>query len=356
MKTTWSATIALMAILISFVFADLPGQNSKTVKEAISLGLPLVKKAAKNWQSNRSCFSCHHQTLPMLAMLEANRLGFTPDQEWLESQADTTHTYFSERIDDMLAGRHVPGGAATTGYGLWALSLAGRPSDEVTSAMVTYLLQIQGTQKIAKENPRPKPSIQDGRWVASCRRAPIQASDIGDTILVLVGMEKYASDSQREDVEKARSRAELWLSQVKLKHHQDRLWRLWGLYELDPGSPQVAFVRNQILNMQRKDGGWSESDERSSDAYSTGQTLYLLSKYGIPNETSALQRARDYLLKTQLEDGSWLVESHVKNKVQSYFENGDPHGEHQFLSTAGAAWAIAGLSQCGDDVGSSQPP
>lgn len=345
-----------MAILSSSLFADVPGGRIEDVKEAISLGLPLVKKAATNWQNNRSCFSCHHQTLPMLAMLEADRFGFTPDRDWLESQADTTHTYFSERVDDMLAGRHVPGGAATVGYGLWALSLAGRSSDEVTSAMVTYLLQIQGVQKLTKQDPLAKPSIQDGRWIASCRRAPIQASEIGDTILVLVGMEKYASVMQRDDVQKARARAEDWLKQVKLKHHQDRLWRLWGLYELEPESPQIELVRNEILTKQSEDGGWAELEGRESDAYSTGQTLYLLRKYGLPSENPALQNARDYLLKTQLKDGSWLVESHLENKVQSYFENGDPHGEHQFLSTAGTAWAVAGLSQCKDDAGEIKAP
>ena len=56
-------------------------------------------------------------------------------------------------------------------------------------------------------------------------------------------------------------------------------------------------------------------------------------------------RARDYLLKTQHADGSWLAESPVKFKAQPCFENGDPHGEHQFLSTAATAWATAGLAQ-----------
>ncbi|MEQ1853069.1 MAG: hypothetical protein ABMA01_15940, partial [Chthoniobacteraceae bacterium] len=56
-------------------------------------------------------------------------------------------------------------------------------------------------------------------------------------------------------------------------------------------------------------------------------------------------RARDFLLNSQLADGSWLVTSRVKNKVQPYFENGDPHGEHQFISTAAASWAVAALAQ-----------
>lgn len=35
----------------------------------------------------------------------------------------------------------------------------------------------------------------------------------------------------------------------------------------------------------------------------------------------------------------------MKLKRQPYFENGDPHGEHQFLSIAATAWATAGLAQ-----------
>jgi hypothetical protein len=48
--------------------------------------------------------------------------------------------------------------------------------------------------------------------------------------------------------------------------------------------------------------------------------------------------------RTQHADGSWLAESHVKSKAQPYFENGDPHGEHPFPSTAATAWVTAALA------------
>ncbi len=57
-----------------------------------------------------------------------------------------------------------------------------------------------------------------------------------------------------------------------------------------------------------------------------------------------MQHAAKFLLTTQHADGSWLVETRVK-PVQTYFDNGDPHGKHQFLSTAATAWATAGLAQ-----------
>ena len=315
------------------------------VEAATGRALTLVTRAASNWQKNKTCFACHHQTLPMLAVREAARAGFAPDAAWLRSQAETTHRYFAERIEDLDEGEHVPGGAATTAYGFWALILDERPPDATTTAMVHYLLQIQGVVRLRDRKPDVAPRLADGRWIASCRRAPLQGSDLADTVLALLGMEKYALPAQRPEVVKARAAAEAWLGQVRLKTQQDRLWRLWGLHQLGGDAEVKRTVQAAILAAQRDDGGWAERDERTSDAYSTAQTLFMLCRTGMANDAPAILRARDYLLRTRFVDGSWLVKSHQEKKVQPYFEDGDPHGEHQFLSTAATAWAAAGLSQ-----------
>ena len=305
----------------------------------------MVTRAATNWQKNKTCFSCHHQTLPMLAMTELAQRGIPLDAAWLRAQADTAHRYFEERIEMLDDAEHVPGGAATVGFGFWALALDGRPADQTTTAMVAYLLQIQGVKRLSDRKAATPPGAEDGRWIASCRRPPMQASAIGDTVLVLIGMEKYASDAQRPRVAKARADAEKWLAQAPLRDQQDRLWRLWGLHHLGGDAAAKTRTLDAILAAQRDDGGWAETDGRQSDAYSSGQTLFMLCRTGAALEHPAVIRARDYLLRTQHADGSWLAESHVTVKAQPYFENGDPYGEHQFLSTAATAWATAGLAQ-----------
>ncbi len=320
-------------------------ETTNTVASATRCGLALVTRAASNWQKNKTCFSCHHQTLPMLAMQEAARAGFPLDKTWLKSQGDTTHRYFLERIEMLEEAERLPGGAATTGFGFWALMLDHRANDKTTTAMVNYLLQIQGVKRADERDPKKLPSVEDGRWIATCRRQPMQASMIADTVLVLMGMEKYATPEQRPRVAKARVAAEKWLAQAPLRDQQDRIWRLWGLHHLGGDEAVKRKTLDAILATQRDDGGWAEMEERASDAYSTGQTLFMLLKTGTASEHPAVARARDYLLRTQLADGSWLAESHVTFKAQPYFENGDPHGEHQFLSTAATAWATAALAQ-----------
>jgi N-acyl-D-amino-acid deacylase len=49
-------------------------------------------------------------------------------------------------------------------------------------------------------------------------------------------------------------------------------------------------------------------------------------------------------LRTQHDDGSWLVETRSK-PVQVYFDNGDPHGKSQFISVAATSWAVAALAR-----------
>ncbi len=338
--------IIAICALASLIAGNAQAEQQAGVESATQRGLARVKQAASDWQTHKTCFTCHHQTLPMLAALEGERAGFPLDKAWLKSQANTTLKYFEERIEDMDEGDHVPGGAATLGFGFWALHLDHRPSDKTTTSMVTYLLQLQGATRVRDDKKEiPPPEARDGHWQASCRRAPMQASLIGDTVLVLIGLKNYASPEQRSRVTEAQAKSELWLAKAPLRDQQDRLWRLWGLHHLGGDEALKKSTQAAIFAAQRDDGGWAETKESESDTYSTGQTLFMLLKTGTAADHPAIVRARDYLLKTQHSDGSWLATSHVVFKAQLYFENGDPHGVNQFLSTAATAWAVAGLAQ-----------
>lgn len=57
----------------------------------------------------------------------------------------------------------------------------------------------------------------------------------------------------------------------------------------------------------------------------------------------AYQRAVDFLLRTQLANGSWLVRSR-SFPIQPYRESGFPHGKNQWISAAGTSWAARALS------------
>jgi hypothetical protein len=79
------------------------------------------------------------------------------------------------------------------------------------------------------------------------------------------------------------------------------------------------------------------------DAYATGQALYALQVRGISPDGGAYQNGVAYLLRTQLEDGTWFVRSRAFG-FQPYFESGFPHGRDQFISASATAWAAIALA------------
>jgi hypothetical protein len=79
----------------------------------------------------------------------------------------------------------------------------------------------------------------------------------------------------------------------------------------------------------------------ASDAYATGQALVALKEAGAVDVSSpSYKRGIEFLLKTQLEDGSGYVKSRA-NPIQPYFESGFPHGRDQWISAGASNWATA---------------
>ena len=216
----------------------------------------------------------------------------------------------------------------TVGYALWALDLAGWKPDETTEAMVTFLLKNQK---------------DDGRWMRYTSRPPLEDSNVMCTVLAAYGMGKYASESQRAEVEKAIAKAKQWLAAAPIESQEDRAARLWGFSLLGAQPEQLQAARDAVFAAQHEDGGWSQLDNMASDAYSTGQALFVLRETGLAVSHAAYDRGVRFLLKTQCDDGSWLVETRSK-PIQTFFDNGDPHGKHQFISIPATSWAVTALA------------
>jgi N-acyl-D-amino-acid deacylase len=80
-----------------------------------------------------------------------------------------------------------------------------------------------------------------------------------------------------------------------------------------------------------------------SSAYATGKALVALKTAGLPVSNRAYQRGVEFLMDTQLEDGSWYVQTRAAG-FQPYFDNGFPHGVDQWISAAGTSWATMALT------------
>jgi N-acyl-D-amino-acid deacylase len=83
--------------------------------------------------------------------------------------------------------------------------------------------------------------------------------------------------------------------------------------------------------------------ELDGDAYATGSALLALRAAGLAKD-KAYEQAVAFLVKTQKEDGSWFVKTRSR-PVQTFFDNGDPGGESQFISMSATSWALLALLQ-----------
>ena len=308
------------------------GPDSAQLRATVDRGIQVVRKAAANYPKNRNCFSCHHQTLPMLAMVATRDRNIAIDDELLKSQAEFTHKSFQERIEPMREGKGIGGMAMTVAYGLWTLALVDWKPDETTEAMVTFLLKNQK---------------DDGRWVFQTSRPPMEASYVTCTVLSAYYLQKFASESQRESADTAVAKAKSWLGTATIESQEDRAFLLWGLQLLGAEEIQIRASREKLLATQRDDGGWAQLDDMESDAYATGQVLFVLCATGLSTTEKSYERGVEFLIKTQGEDGSWFVKTRSK-PVQVFFDNGDPHGEHQFISIPATSWAVAALAAAVD--------
>ncbi len=293
---------------------------------AIERGLDLVQEAARRYPEHRDCFSCHHQTLPMLAMVAAREKGFQIDTVLLKEQAQFTHEFYTSRIKSVRNGNGVGGRGMTAGYALWALDLAGQSPDDTTDALVQYLTKTQS---------------ETGQWKRQSTRPPLEATDITSTFLAAHYMDRYANARK---VTESIARAKTWIAAAKPTSQEGRNMQLLAANRFGDAPATVATLRERILSDQQDDGGWSQVDGMASDAYATGQTLYILAETSEkPAVATASERAVAFLLNNREPDGSWHVATRSK-PIQKYFDNGDPHGKDQFISTPATAWAVAALA------------
>lgn len=304
-------------------------EHAADVSAAIRSGLNIIQTAARNYPQHRDCFSCHHQALPVFAMVTAQRAGCEIDEELLTSQLEFTRESFAGRQDAIREGKRIGGQSATVSYAMWMFDEADTDADSLTDAMVAWLLARQE---------------DDGRWQPQSHRPPLEESAVTSTAFAAYAMEQYAPEDSRDDVAASIERAADWLQTVPPVSHEDRVFRLWGLLRLGRDEVYIDSSRVALLKTQRDDGGWGQTDEMDSDAYATGQAVHVLLTTGTPPDDAAIRRGIDYLLQTQEADGSWHVVTRSK-PIQRWFDNGDPHGTDQFISIPATCWAVAALAE-----------
>jgi hypothetical protein len=299
------------------------------VRAAAEKSLPLLVKGAEGHVEQKTCFACHNQALPVMALAAARDRGFGLPAEHLKKQAEHITAFLSSNRDRFKEGKGTGGQVDTAGYALLTLELAGHEPDENTAAVVEYLLKYPGDRL---------------HWRTSSNRPPTEASEFTTTFLALRGLRVWGTAGQRDRIAKRVEVARGWLLKTPAKDTEDRVFRLLALKEAGADAVALRAAADALRKEQRFDGGWGQTVKMASDPYATATALVALHRAGgLAIDDPAYRRGVAFLVRAQLPDGSWYVKSRSK-PFQPYYETGFPHGKDQFISSAASGWAATALA------------
>lgn len=321
--------------------AAIAAATTQQIHQTIDRAIGYLQTESAAWLSTRKCAACHHAPMPLWALGEAERQGYTIDKKFV---AGTIESLLGSK-DKLLASKIFPNPADPPdprpqgrglNMGLPFLAVAAQSFPSLTDGE-KQSLKLIAQEIIKKQQP-------DGSWefFAALRRPPINESQTTDAAWIIMALDGETGPDASESQRAALSKAITWLDAAKPSNiHQDKVLKiLMGTRSAKPRETMQTTI-DELFALQRADGGWSQTvPELKSDAFATGQTLYVLSLAGYTAERPEIKRGIDFLVATQAPDGSWPM-------ISRSTPDGSP-GSAKLLTPitcAASSWATLGLAR-----------
>jgi hypothetical protein len=321
--------------------ASIPRATTPQIQQTVERAVKYLQTESAAWLNTRKCAACHHVPMPLWALSEAGRNGYAIDKKFV---ADTAESLLGSK-EKLLASKIFPNPsdpvdprpqARGLNMGLPMLAVAARSLPSLSDG------QKQSLTLIAEEIVKKQQT--DGSWefFATLRRPPINESQTTDAVWIILALQGEtgpdAPKAQRESLSKGMA----WLDNAKRADlHQDKALKVLLGVRSGKSRKDLQKTIDELLALQRADGGWSQTvPDPKSDAFATGQTLYVLSLAGLTADRAEIKRGLDFLVATQKTDGSWPM-------ISRSTPDGSP-GSAKLLTPitcAASSWATLGLAR-----------
>jgi hypothetical protein len=306
--------------------------SSKEVRKTVERGLDFLEKDAAKWRKERECSTCHHGVMTVWAFTEAKSRGYGVTAESLADVVKWT----KERLKGIDKPRDPRPGWKMVNTPAIYLALMAQAVAKQEAVSAEELKQIAGHLVRHQE--------ADGSWAwssapAANRPPPFFESDEVATLLayLALGSQEPADAKAKSEVRDARKKAAAWLAKTKpTGTTQAAALRLLVRVRAAEPAKTVQAEIDQFLKRQNKDGGWGQVTDAASDAYATGQALFVLSLAGVKSDRKEVQRGVAFLMNSQKKDGSWPMARRSHEGVK-------PSNNVVPITYFGSAWATLGL-------------
>jgi ankyrin repeat protein len=307
-----------------------PVATPLTPRAAVEKAVALLEPTEKGFfAQSGGCISCHNVTLPAFATHRALTRKFNVKPEGLDYANRATIATWTPDEENLATGASSVGGlVANVGYGLAIMAETGYKPTFVTDAGALALLRLQ---------------LSNGSWEIPDIRPPLGGRQpLEMTALTIRALKAYTPAGLAADRDAAIKRATDFILKSSPRTSLDQTHSIFGLHWAGLPVASLAPYRDKLLASQREDGGWSSLPTLGSEAFATGEALYALELAGAKS-SPAYKRGVDYLLRTQMPDGSWYMRARGL-AFQPYQETGFPYGHDQFISSAATSWAAIALA------------
>jgi hypothetical protein len=354
--------------------------------------LPYIENVAVAWMRERNCNSCHNVTFPLWTHNKAAARGFQVDRAKLERW---TKWSLADSLSDRFWFKLRPRAMASLGADGFPQALLAKLKplegktyltrqeylraleeavgrESLTAANQERLLKAatlpnngggpdtlsqlllgqaaSGRDESVKESYGAIRSLllqwqePDGSWEAQGQLPGLKwagATEMNEatTMWSLLAVSARSSkDTKDEALAWSRDRALESLKKVTPESTLQTLALHLVIAQRSGGEPaRTATLLKELVGGQHADGGWGwVRQDKGSDAFATGQALYVLGLLGHDGTDPHVSRAWEFLLRTQQTDGSWQVPQEAINTRRRGLN---------VYTFWGTAWATIGLLQ-----------
>jgi squalene-hopene cyclase-like protein len=317
-----------LVVLLSSVSAgeDAPPQAipiREQVRESIVRSLPYLEAEGVSWIENKKCVTCHRVAFLTWSHAQASRKGFAVD---LVKNRERVEWSVQSSLEKKEKASDIDGALNIDGLAQILLGHSTDPSGALPEQQRATLVQI------AVKGQQPDGSWKAGGQLPGQKRPKEETNQVSTMWIALA----LGSADNGEAALDARRRGRSWLERTESGKSTEWFVARLLLNHQERDSRNVASVIEQLKTQQNKDGGWGWLVGDPSDALGTGMALYALGSAGVVSGDPSIGRAQEFLVSTQLKDGSWAVMGTKASKKDRVEET---------ASYWGAAWATLGLLQ-----------
>jgi N-acyl-D-amino-acid deacylase len=320
---------AIVVSILGFRSITTEPNDPAEIKTAINKSLPLLQSSSHQFLVNAGgCHSCHGQGLGGVTFSMAKEKGFAVADSIVNEAMDSISNNWTARMPYLAQNEDPVAIVMSGGYDLWALSATKYKTNKTIQLLARNIMHRQK---------------KEGNWVSPNLRPPLEYYSFSATALALKGIQAHLPPVFQKETQQRVEKAKNWMMTNTPVANEERVFQLLGLVWSNGDKHFINKQAKNLLALQRGDGGWSQLDALPTDAYATGQSLYALNQCGeLDVAAPAFQKGIAFLLRAQLDDGSWKIQTRSFPSVP-YVDSGFPHGDSQFISAAGSNWATMAL-------------